>query len=255
MWVETGSLSFTARHEASQSDDALALLEDLEGYRERLERLLGRAPANVTFVFHDSPLQLALAQPFVAIARRLSAPEARRYMVGWFSNSEVHTLAPETLRRLAAGEESLRALSLAPHRAYTLLAVGTTSSALPPPFSPRALWSLRDSAWLLEGAAAWLSGQLAHLRAPLARRLRRGRADLPLAFRDAWLLGGTVFDLLAGERGEPASIELALTSHPWEGRALIEAAFDRPLRDTRTRWEAHLERLARASPAGTGTLS
>jgi hypothetical protein len=243
MWVETASLSFTARHEASQSDVVLALLEDLESFRERLEQRFPRTPANVSLVLHDSTLQLALSQPYLPLARRLSAPEARRYMVGWFASNEVHTLAPHTLKRLAAGEDSLRALMLSPHRAYALLAIGMSSPSLPPPFRPRTLSTLLRLSWLAEGASQFFSGQLPYMRTALARRLKRRLPSLPPDFRDAWLLGGSIFDLLALERGEEACVDLA--SRAGGGRALLEAAFGQSLTDIRMRWHSHLEHIAR----------
>ena len=38
-WVETTSLSFTARHDSGQTDDTVAVLEDLEELRRGLERV------------------------------------------------------------------------------------------------------------------------------------------------------------------------------------------------------------------------
>src|SRR5687767_4908484 len=78
-WTETPSLSFTARHESTQSDAAIAVLEALETHRAKLERLFPSAPAHIAVVLHDSALQLALAQPYFLIARRLTAPAGRRY--------------------------------------------------------------------------------------------------------------------------------------------------------------------------------
>jgi hypothetical protein len=249
-WTETPSLSFTARHEANQSDAALAVLESLESYRTRLEVLFPRVPANVTVVLHDSALQLALAQPYLPLARRLSAPAGRRYMAGWFTADEVHALAPQVLRRLAAGPSSLKALLLTPERAYTLLVVGVNSQLLPPPFRPRSFARFLRFAWLAEGAAQFFSGQLPHLRAAIARRLRGRPPQLPPGIRDAALLGGSVFDLLARERGIDACVRLALHG-PGEQRreAILEDAFDSPFADLRLRWRTHLEELARAEPA------
>src|SRR5919204_4432866 len=127
-WTETASLSFSARHESSQVDAALAVLESLEAHRSRLAELFPDVPTNVTVVLHDSPLQLALAHPQLLLARRLASPAGRRYMAGWYTTSEVHSLAPPVLRRLAAGPDSLKALALTPERVYTLLVVGTNSS-------------------------------------------------------------------------------------------------------------------------------
>src|SRR5262245_5027360 len=113
-WVETASPSFTARHESAQVQDAEEVLDALETYRMRLGELYPRLPENVTVVLHDSWLQLALAQPYLPVARRLASPAARRYMAGWFGAHEVHVLAPERLRELAGGADSLEALLLTP---------------------------------------------------------------------------------------------------------------------------------------------
>src|SRR5689334_13364811 len=164
-WVETASLSFTARHEASQTEDAEAVLEALEEQRNRLERLFPRIPGNVTVVLHDSAVQLNLAQPYLPVARRLASPPARRYMAGWFAAGEVHVLAPQVLRRAAAGQDSLDALKRTPQRAYTLLVVAENNTALPPPFRPGSVSRLLRNAWLAEGAAQHFSGQVPFLRA------------------------------------------------------------------------------------------
>ena len=55
-WADTPSLSFTARHEAGQADDALAVLESLESHRQQLEELFPRVPGNVTVVLEGFPL-------------------------------------------------------------------------------------------------------------------------------------------------------------------------------------------------------
>ena len=246
-WVETSSLNFTARHEARQSDAILSALEELEGYRTRLEALFPRTPGNVTIVLHDSPLQLAVAQPYLTVARRLASPASRRYMVSWFAQGEVHTLAPDVLRKLATGPGSLQALLLTPQRAYTLLVVAVNNQLLPPPFRPSTLRNAIRFAWLLEGAGQYFSGQLPHLRAAISRRLRESPPAFPPGIRDAALLGGALFDLLAVERGVEACVQLACQSEPAEPRSLLESAFGRPLEEVRPRWNEHLERLA--SPA------
>lgn len=248
-WTETTSLSFTARHEASQADDALAVLERLEAFRVDLEKLFPRAPANVAVVLHDSPLQLALAQPYLPIARRLGAPAGRRYMAGWFAAGEMHMLSSQALRRLAAGPDSLQALLLTPERAYTLLTIGVSNPLLPPPFRPSSVRHYLRTAWIAEGAAQYFSGQLDHLRPAFARRLRGSAPSLPPGLRDASLLGGSVFDLLARERGAAACIRLATHPHSEGSEAVIEAAFEQPLPEVERRWRAHLAEISRAQPA------
>jgi len=246
-WTETTSLSFTARHESTQSDAAIDVLEDLETHRARLEDLFPLAPANVTVVLHDSALQLALAQPYFPLARRLTAPAGRRYLAGWFNAKEVHTLAPDALRKLAAGPDSRQALMLTPKRTYTLLVVGSSNPLLPPPFRPSTYRNYWRLAWLAEGAAQYFSGQLPHLRAAIARRLRGPTPSFPPGPRDAALLGGSVFDLLAEERGVDACVSLAVDPDAHESS--LESVFEKPLAALRERWRSHVEELARAEPA------
>lgn len=247
-WVETTSLSFTARHEGSQSDSALAVLDDLERHRAQLEALFPDVPGNVTVVLHDSLLQLSLAHPFMPLARKLARPASRRYIAGWATRDEVHTLAPSLLRKLAGGPESMEALMLTPKRAYTMLVVGANSPDLPPPLRPRTLGAYLRFGWLAEGAAQYFSGQLAHLRVALARRLRERPPHLPPTTRDSALLGGALFDLLAAERGVEASVRLARSPLDASADALLETSFESPAADVKRRWRAHLERLATPQP-------
>ncbi len=246
-WVETPSLSFTARHEASQADDALAVLEDLEQHRTRLEELLPRVPGGVTVILHDSPAQLLFASPLLAVARRVAARASRRYMVGWYGAGEVHTLSAPALREISAGPDSEQALLLSPRRAYTALAIGTNNPLLPPPVGVGRLWRLLRVAWLVEGAAQHFSGQVPFLRPAIAARLRSGRPEFPPGPRDAGLLAGTLFDLLHREQGERACVRLA--THPAANpRSALEEAFGRPPSEIASVWRAHLERLATPAP-------
>jgi hypothetical protein len=231
-------------------DAVLAVLESLEEFRSKLEALFAQVPGNVTVVLHDSALQLALAQPYLTFARRLSVPAGRRYMSGWYGRSELHVLGPSALRAVAGGPESLKALMLTPERTYTLLVVGLNNPLLPPPFRPAALTRLRRFGWLAEGAAQFFSGQLPHLRAALARRLRGGEVKCPPNARDAPLLAGSLFDLLARERGVEACVRLALHSRPDHPDRIVEEAFGSPPAEVGRRWRSHLEGLARAQPAG-----
>lgn len=247
-WVETPSLSFTGRHEASQADDALAVLEDLEAYRVRLEGLFSRVPGNVTIVLHDSPLQLWLAHPLLALSRRVASRAARRYMVGWYRANEVHTLSAPALRSLSAGPDSEQALLLTPRRAYTALVIGTNNPLLPPPSRPGSLMRVARTPWLLDGAAQHFSGQVPFMRAAIATRLRQGAVHFPPGLRDAGLIGGTVFDLLERERGERACVRLA-TLPAASPRPALESAFGRPLGETGAAWREHLARLATPTPA------
>jgi hypothetical protein len=249
-WIETTSLSFTARHDSAQADDAVAVLEDLEGHRTRLEELFPRLPARVTVVLHDSPLQLWLAHPLLLASRRLASPTARRYVAGWYRAGEVHTLSRPMLRALAAGPDSERAMLLTPRRAYTALVVGTNNPLLPPPSRPRVVMRAVRHAWLLQGASQHFSGQVHLLRAAIAMRLRQGRIPFPPGVRDSPLLAGSVFDLLARERGERACVRLA--THPYRTtRDALEDSFDTRMSETAHLWRAHLEQLATPEPGVT----
>jgi hypothetical protein len=242
-WVETASPSFTARHESAHAEDAEAVLDTLESHRARLRELYPRLPENVTVVLHDSWLQLALAQPWLPVARRLASPAARRYMAGWFSAAELHVLAPERLREVAGGPDSLEALLLTPLRVYTMLVAGTDNPLLPPPFRPRAARTLLRAPWILEGIGQFLSGQVPLLRPALAIRLREGPVRFPPSRRDAPLVAGAVFDLLARRKGEAAAVRLARQPAKDPARAL-ESALGVSSTELVSLWRSHIERLA-----------
>ena len=66
--------------------------------------------------------------------------------------------------------------------------------------------------------------------------------------RDAALLGGTVFDLLAREEGGRAAVSLASRPlHPDGAEAALVRAFGgRDIAHTASAWRAYLERLTAA---------
>jgi hypothetical protein len=243
-WVETESLSFSARHEEEDADAAAATLDRLEDFRARLDGLFETTPGEVSVVMHAHPAALALAHPWLPVARLLAAPAARRYMAGWFAQGEIHVLAPRALAARASRVEGSReALQLVPLHEYAHLVVGANNDGLPPPFTVRTFSRYVRWAWLCEGAAIHFSGQGRHLRAAIARRLREGtRPAFPPAVRDATLLGGSVYRLLQREAGEPACA--ALASVRLDGDAperVLERAFGRPLADVARDWRASLE--------------
>ncbi len=112
-WVETQSPSFTARHASEDAHSAMALLGRLERFREELSEVFETTPGDVSAVMHSHDWQLALAHPWLPLARRVAAPASRRYFAGWFSSGEIHVLAPSALERRASGlPESAAALEL-----------------------------------------------------------------------------------------------------------------------------------------------
>jgi hypothetical protein len=246
-WVETTSPSFSARHELEDGDDVVGVLELLEGTRERLADAFPGMPEHVSVVVHGGPVSLALAAPYLPVIRRLTAPAARRYLVGWFARREIHVLAPRALRRRASNVPGSRDMTmLAPAALYTQLVIGANNPLLPPPFRPRSFATYVRWAWLAAGAAQYFSGQTAFARPAIARRLREGGPpSFPPGIRDAYLLGGAVIDLLAREEGEMAAVRLACKLHPQGPRqALVDAFQGRRLEHTEGTWRAHLARLA-----------
>jgi hypothetical protein len=245
-WVESASETFVARHDERDADDAARVLAQLEHARARLEERFETRPGELEVVLHSSTAQLDVAQPWLPLARRLTAPAARRYVVGWAGARELHVLCPRLLAHRASNVEgSLELLMLSPSALLARRYVAAGHPPLPPPFGPRRLARWASWAWLVEGAAQWLSGQTRHVRPAVARRLREGSAPaFPPGRTDAILLGGSVFDLLAREEGDRACVRLARGPHPDGPARALEIAFPRALRHTERAWRAHLDRLA-----------
>ena len=242
-WVETDSLSFLARHESEEADAVAATLERLEELRARLDGLFDATPGDVGVVIHSHQWALALAHPWLPVARMLAAPAARRYMAGWFSQNEIHVLSPaELAARASRVEGSREALLLSPLHEYAHLVIGANNPLLPPPFTPRSFSRYLRWAWLCEGAAVHFSGQGPYLRAAIARRLREGaRPAFPPDVRDAPLLGGTLFGLLERDGGQAACVELATRLDAVGATSAIARAFDRPAVEVERDWRGYLD--------------
>jgi hypothetical protein len=245
-WVESASLSFTARHEAGDVDDARTVLSQLETARARLAGRF-RSPESVAVVLHGSGTALALAQPYLPVLRMLTAPAGRRYLAGWVTANELHMLAPRALQRRASNVDGSREmLELTPSGLYAQLAVSVTNDRLPPPFRPASFARYVRWAWLPVGAGQYFSGQIAFARHVVARRLREGpRPSFPPGVRDAPVLGGTVFDFVAQQRGEDAAVKLCqrLTkSGPAE--ALRHVLPGRSREELERLWREHLVAFA-----------
>jgi hypothetical protein len=246
-WVETASPHFAARHELVDDDDVAGVLELLEGMRERLAEAFATVPGETEVVVHGSDAALAAAQPYLPLLRRMVAPAARRYLVGWFGTGSIHVLAPRVLVEHASNVPGSREMSLlAPAALYGQLVVGMNNRRLPPPFRMASFARYVRWAWLQAGAGQWFSGQTAYARPAIARRLREGpQPEFPPGVRDAPLLGGTVFDLLAREEGEAACVHLACDLPAGGAAEALRRAFrGRALRHTESAWRSHLARIA-----------
>ena len=248
-WVDTPSETFVARHDERDEDDAARVLAQLEFARTRLEERFDTRPGELAVVLHSSAAQLDAAQPWLPVARRLTAPAARRYVVGVAGQRELHVLCPRQLAHRASNVEgSLEMLMLAPSALLARRYVADNHPKLPPPVTPRLLGRWNRWAWLVEGAAQWLSGQTRHVRPAVARRLREGpEPSFPPSRADALLLGGSVFDLLAREEGERACVTLARGPHPDGPLRALEIAFPRSIRHTEGAWRSHLSRVAESA--------
>ena len=101
-WVETNSPSFEARHEAADSESVIAVLSRLEEFRTGLGRHFENTPGGIAVVVHSSPVLLAIAHPWLEMARLAASPASRRYFGGWFTKNEIHVLSPRLLEERAS---------------------------------------------------------------------------------------------------------------------------------------------------------
>jgi hypothetical protein len=244
-WVETNSLSFTARHDSGDAAAAERTLDRMEDLRLRLEDRFEVVPGDVTVVVHTHPTLLSMAHPFLPAARWSAAPAGRRYMTGWAMATELHVLNDPQLERRAAGDDSREALRGTAERLYAQLVVAANNPDLPPSWTPRRFARYLGWAWLVEGGAQYFSRQVGLYRAAVIRRLRESARP---SRRDAVILGGTIFDLLEAERGPEACERLALRLLPGGTSATIEAAFEARVSEVEEAWRGHLRSIARPAP-------
>ena len=247
-WVETESLSFTARHESDDEATAQRILDRLEDLRLRLEDRFDDAPGGITLIVHPSPGWLAAAHPFLPAARLAASPPGRRYLAGWAMASELHVLNDEFTDRRAAGEDSLEALRGTAERLYAQLAIAANNDRLPPPWGPRKFARYVRWAWLIEGGAQHFAGQTSLFRAAANARMRQKKPpSFPPSARDAIILGGTIFELLERERGPDACTVLVSRLRREGPQRAIELAFDARPREVEREWRRYLrEELPRA---------
>src|SRR5215213_9791236 len=117
-WVETESLSFSARHDSGDASFAERTLDRMEELRLRLEERFAEVPGDITVVVHTNPLLLSAAHPFLPAARWSAAPAGRRYLAGWAMSTELHVLNDVHMLRRAAGADSREALLGTAERLY-----------------------------------------------------------------------------------------------------------------------------------------
>ncbi len=243
-WIETDSLSFTARHDDADLACAHRVLDSLEELRLRLEDRFPEVPGNVTVILHDNPAWLSMAHPLLPAVRWSAAPAARRYLAGWPMAGEIHTLNDSWMERRSAGEDSLRALRGTAERMYAEIVLAANNPSLPPMWTPRRFATYLRWAWLIEGAAQYFTAQTSLYRAAVITRLREGdRPAFPPSRRDAVILGGTVFDLLDRHAGPDACVRMSSRLHRQGPRGNLELAFEARMRDIERAWRSHLDEI------------
>ena len=126
-WIETTSLTFTARHEDADRTYAEELLDRLEDLSLKLEDRFEVVPGDVSIVIHPSPVWLTAAHPFLPFVRYAAAPAGRRYLAGWPMATEVHVLGEKAMEKRAAGEASAEALRGTAERLYTQIVLAEES--------------------------------------------------------------------------------------------------------------------------------
>lgn len=247
-WTETASLSFTARFEEGDEESAERTLDELEDLRLRLEDRFEVAPGGITVVLHPNSAWLSAAHPFLPAARMVAAPAGRRYLAGWATRSEVHTLNDGALERRAAGADSLRALRATARRLYAQLVLAANNERIPPPWGPRTFSRYLRWAWLVEGGAQYYSAGTSAFRAAMLRRLVEGpRPEFPPSARDAIILGGSVFDLLDREVGRHACDLLVSRLRKDGPEPALENAFGVGIEVIEPAWREHIDEMVGAA--------
>ena len=204
-WVETESLSFTARHESDDEAYAQRTLDRLEDLRLRLEERFDEAPGRGD---RDRPPLAGLAQ------RRAPVPARRPACRG-----AGRTPLP---RRLGDGRRSFTSSTTStptaarPARTPCRRCAGPRSASTRRSWSPpttrgchrrgaRAVRPLPALGVADRGRRPVLRRSTGLFRAAANTRMRKGGPpSFPPSARDAIILGGTVFELLERERGPDA---------------------------------------------------
>src|SRR5262249_57555026 len=102
----------------------------------------------------------------------------------------------------------------------------------------------RGWAWMMGGAGEFFTGQTSLFRPAVITRLREGdRPQFPPTRRDAVILGGTVFDLLANHAGPEACRILVTRLHRSGPEGNLELAFEARMKVIERAWRMHLDEI------------
>ena len=238
----------TTRRDAERRRAACSTL--LEDTRERLDGRFARAPARSTVVVHGTR-RPARARPAVAAARAAAdrpgrAPLPRR--LGRRARAPRAGAAAARAPRLDVAGLARDAAARAGRALRAARGRRRANPRLPPPFTPAATSSATLRwAWLVEGAAQWLSRPDAHARAGDRPAAARGpRADVPArACATPRCSAARVLDLLAREEGDRTAVAPpGRSAAPRRARAAALREPSPAARSPHTEgaWRAHLER-------------
>ena len=159
-WVETVTPSFRARHESADDGRRRARARLARRRRARASRSSSRERPPTSRSSSTAPAALLdLAHPLVPLERLLTAPAARRYVVGSTGGAAtIHVLAPRRCGRARRTSRArARCSSSRPTVLYAQLVVGAQQPAPAAAVRRRRGCSARLRwAWLVEGAAQLL---------------------------------------------------------------------------------------------------
>src|SRR5262245_60581565 len=111
-------------------------------------------------------------------------------------------------------------------------------------WTPKRFLTYLRWAWLIEGGAQYFTGQIGLFRAAVITRLREGeRPTFPPNRRDALILGGTVFDLLAHHVGPEACVRMVQRLHRDGARGSLELAFGTRMGVIEKAWRMYLDEI------------
>ena len=244
-WIETDSLSFTARHDDADLACAHRVLDALEELRLRLEDRFDQVPGNVTVILHDNPAWLSAWR--TPCCPRCAGPRRRRRGAIWRVGRWPERSTPSTTPGWngARPERTRCGPCEAPPSGCTRRSCWRpTTRRCRRCGRPRRFLTYLRWAWLMEGAAQYFAGQTSFYRAAVITRLREGdRPAFPPSRRDALILGGTVFDLLDRHAGPDACVRMASRLHRQGPRGNLELAFEARMRDIEGAWRSHLDEI------------
>ncbi len=137
-------------------------------------------------------------------------------------------------------------LALTPASLYARWVIAAGNRELQAAGATQRLWLGQHWAWLLEGAARWLSGETGYSRSVVGSYMRDARRPhFPTARRGRADPGRTLIELLAERRGEAGVARLVGRLHSGGAQTALRIAFgEEALMNVEMEWRSRLRRLA-----------